>query len=776
MYRDVLPDSKLLADITKDIVCVLAHNPDTHKTWTSALRTYLYQYFYHPAYVFADREGNQLFEDFTLEYMHRMVSEDILAGKLKELLDITGGKIVPREKWKSVRDEIAGAQAQYGKSGAADAVKMLDKIISENGIPVLTKKAEEMKREIFENAFYKEEIVRLDLERSRRTLAEVARTYRGRSEGKKALEELEKLGVKDPDSLKLSEDELAAIEVYRGAIDDALAADYISAVLALETFLKKADAEKYKTHAELLKMLKPRTENPLEIGPMRVCRKSAYGYGNRYWEVGCTLTSRYTYAGGLTVVFNALTDRGNVFRGFEIFDGIVGEKRHRISAFLPFDKVAIYSDENGRPAREKVIDARFDVWLGGKVVVSRTISGDGKNTWWERAENGRLIFILEQGQWESWTLKSKRQRGLIPENRPEPEKEPADIETKIMDAILSLGETMDPTELGIYRKKLRETGEPAIEPLIKALDPSESSRTTACISALASLRARKALPEIIKLLDSDDLFLVRTVLIRLPAFGDAGAVPAEKILKHLDSGEWWIRQAAAYALSHIRDAATLPALAKKLEAEDNARAREHIIRAITRISSVDFGFKPGRPAPEQTEALAKLKEWMKSHDGGSWEAWALEAIRAADYDVPESVDINTLSEDAMKALAKAVVDEKEHISFAAIKLLTASGKPAAVDAFLDVLRKSKSRALRAAATDGIFEVADRSVIKKLIEAAKEYADLAGDIVPILEDLTGMSFDVAEDENEMKPWEGWFAKNGGRLYRPPGSYRFRIKEK
>jgi len=369
MYGQVMSKSKSLFKLSKDIVFILGHMQDTkeamHKTWVQ----YMPHKFYTPTYIFLDSYSNPLFQEVTNKYMHRMISEKLLVSTLETHLK-SHGKGLPHKKWKEIKDRFNKAE-QAVKDGDLEAgAEILGSIVKEKPSPVLTERANRKRNEILDVIF---------------------------------LAKLKESLTIDPND--------EAMGVYRKALTLACERKFISAQnLCASLIVEERDSQ----IAELHKRMNVHVENAVTGGRIIPRKVPVYGLKEPYWEAVLIFGSKLPIVEEMTVQYFVLTERGNIFAGYQTLKNVEPHFRHVISAYLPCTELEREEKPTGQLEYEKITDLRYEIYLFNEMVASRNYIEKPKSEWWKETKVKNLIFLTNPGWgWDSGIRMTRSTEGAL---------------------------------------------------------------------------------------------------------------------------------------------------------------------------------------------------------------------------------------------------------------------------------------------------------------------------------------------------------------------------
>jgi hypothetical protein len=738
MVRGPFESSAALAAVTKDFVCLLGHRQTTPEAWDVAWPRYVPQYFWTPTYIFTTPEGRMLEEDYTWQTMHRMVSDKSLAdvlGKARAAVP----KIVPCDAWRRARALLDQAQAASAFGRTDEASKLLDRLIAADEAPFLTALATRRRDAIRAQELAAAEEVKLGKSATAAVLAKIAAALR---EGRW----------------------LSALEAAEPLAGDAKA--------------PAAYAELRRTIAAICDCFSP---NRIRLSTWRA--DGPYGC---YFQIGAGFRCDVPWVENLTVQHYALTSAGRVFAGYQTFDNAAGGYLLEHAAYLPYYCLKGQPGSSGSGA-EEAQDARFEVYAGRRLVASGALKEKAEPRWWEAESVEPLEFVESLSwTWGAGSLEKPVAEGVVfgrgQARAPfSPARDPAQTLDARVGFIFESLQQPRKYETGSGRHEyqgLMGMGEEAVGPLVKIMKGATGEKALSCAGFLCEMGAPQAVPALMALLESGDAALRVKLLPRLQRFGDRGVVPAAPIARLLEDARPEVRKAAAQALGYLLDASALEPLVRAFDKETDDGARAELIAAITRTTVHDFALDARKPAQEQAEALARLKDWLKSAGKAKRAEWIRAAFREAEYQVADAAAKAADGKKAEEPWLKATWDHRWWIAYAALRQLAEVGGPDAVAALLEALQRVTRADLRHAATLGLLEAAEPTDLAEMLTAARADQGLVGYLAPILERLTGCYTITDRDKEQtyLNNWEQWLDANRSRLYRPAGALRFRLREK
>jgi len=376
MYGQVMSASERLEAMSNDIVFILGHMQENsaslHKAWIQ----FMPHHFFTPTYIFLDSEGNPQFEDVSKKYMHRMISEDKLVSILETLLH-DQGKGLSHSVWIKTRDRFNEAEKSVADGQWIKGLEILEAIEKEKSSPVLVQRAERRRKEIRDMMFLKSEAMRLE--------------ESGRSNND------------------------APGATYGKAIDEAMLGNFITASALCRSFLDKTrDDLETSSITELHTRLKAHIEDAIIAGPIKPTKIPISGMDEPFWEIVITFGTKLPIINKLVVQYWALTDRGNVFAGYQTLENIEPYFRHLTSAYLPFSELEREVSTSDRASYEKLKDIRYEIYAGQKLMAFKNLQEDPESEWWSQTKVRSLKFLKKPGWgWDSLTRMTKSDKGLI---------------------------------------------------------------------------------------------------------------------------------------------------------------------------------------------------------------------------------------------------------------------------------------------------------------------------------------------------------------------------
>jgi len=376
MHRQVLPKSKKLDRLSRDIVFILGYKEENREAFDGTWNRYLKEHFFTPTYIFLDSEGNPQFKNVSDRYMHRMVSETSLVSTLGKLLK-KNGKGAPRRNWTKVHKSLKEARETFEAGEPDKVMKILDKVIKKNAVPVLTERAKRLRAEISDKKFLAAE-----------------------------KERLEKTKPEPEESVEYESD-----SVYRETMAEALKGNIVKARDDLAFFLDADEGrDKYKKMLELRKRLEKQCKGAFTTGRVRAKEITFVGTDSELVEIGAIMGIKLPVVDEITIQFWVLTNKGNVFAGYRTYRDVKKGNHHQIAAYIQYSEL----EKKGEwSADEQVEDMRFEVYVSNELVASRVDSGKPKPEWWNTEDVKPLTFFHESGWgWDSGTMKPGRD-GLV---------------------------------------------------------------------------------------------------------------------------------------------------------------------------------------------------------------------------------------------------------------------------------------------------------------------------------------------------------------------------
>jgi hypothetical protein len=695
-------------------------------------------------------------EAFTARTMHQMAEAGQLAAKLAEYSK--SAKPLPRADWRDARLRLLAVEAAVQRGDAAGALRRLDDFLAADRGPALAARARRLQQEVRDRELW--------LAEARRLKDQPEEQGPGGLEAEACRAAVAKALAGDP---------VSAREALAALLAGAKAGDYPRAV-ALEKRCSAALADAFE--AGRIKTTLLALEGPIQAGDPPD-RRRPYG---AYWQIGVAFGSEPALAGELTVQYYVRTTDGKVHAGFQTFRDVPRNGNHQAAAYLPVHLLAGRKAPEDQPAFAGIADVRFEVYAGRRLAAFRTLRDEKEPGWWGAAEPRPLVFLeaMEWG-WESGTLGGAAGRGLIfareakaAPAEPEP---PAALQAEVLAWMFGQGIM---TELGRPEERhLLALGEAAVEPLARAIDAQNPSHALRCAAILARLGARQGLAPLAEQLKSKQPYVALFALRALGPYGDDRSIPAEAVAALLESGEARVRLAAAAVLGLARDERAAGALLARLKKEPDAQVRAALTGALERTAARDFGVVPAKPLSEQAEAAGRLDEWWAAHGKEPREAWMAAALAEAGYPVgkPDEWPPGRLPDAAEAQVRKAALDRRWLLACAALRLPPPADGRARLAALLDALDQADRDEVRQAALLGLKELADRDSLARVIGIGRAQPALAGHVVRLLEDVTGV-FSLPDREDSarhLEAWQAWLAENGPYLYRPKGARRFALDQ-
>ncbi|RLE38497.1 hypothetical protein DRJ17_03790 [Candidatus Woesearchaeota archaeon] len=240
-------------------------------------------------------------------------------------------------------------------------------------------------------------------------------------------------------------------------------------------------------------------------------------------------------------------------------------------------------------------------------------------------------------------------------------------------------------------QKVVDVGEPAVEPLIKALKDENIEVRKRAATALGYIGSERAIEPLIEVALKDENWGVRWEAANALRYtGSERAV--ELLIKALEDENWEIRESAATALGSIKSERAVEPLIEVALKDENRYVREE---AATALGSI----KSERAVEPLIEVALKDENWEVR-----WEA-----ANALRY---------TGSERAVELLIKALEDENIGVRESAATALGYIGNERAVEPLIKAL-KDENWEIRESAATALGSIKSERAIEPLIEALKD---------------------------------------------------------
>ncbi|MHC4663556.1 MAG: hypothetical protein ACYS8W_18000 [Planctomycetota bacterium] len=393
MLRQVLPKSKKLGKLSENIVFILGHKENNREAFDKTNETYLPQFFYTPSYIFLDSKGNMHFPEITEERMHKMFQEDRLADTLKNLLK-KNGKGISRKRRQEICGKIDKAEKLLKDGKPDNAVKEFEALSKAKNISHALK------------------------ERVLRRIMEIA-------DEKILKEEEARLKKEAPPADDTLEHEFH--KTYVEAVTAALKGNYIKAREEFAYLIDTTDEDKDNTRlVEMHKRIEKQCRDAFVAGRIKTTRLRIEGQKEKYWEAGVMITTKLPVVEEIVVQFWALTEKGEVFAGYQTYENVKKGLRHQVAAYIPYSKLTKTRTAKGYDRYDSVVDVHYTIYVSREAVASRNLVEKPEKEWWKTADAKQLTFFHDPGWgWDSGTMKPTQDFGLFyeqPETPPEEEK------------------------------------------------------------------------------------------------------------------------------------------------------------------------------------------------------------------------------------------------------------------------------------------------------------------------------------------------------------------
>ncbi|ODS34714.1 MAG: heat repeat-containing PBS lyase [Candidatus Scalindua rubra] len=177
---------------------------------------------------------------------------------------------------------------------------------------------------------------------------------------------------------------------------------------------------------------------------------------------------------------------------------------------------------------------------------------------------------------------------------------------------------------------LGKIGKPAVEPLIRALGDKDSDVRSGAAEALRMIGDPRAVEPLIKAPGDENMYVRREVLEALRMIGDPRAV--EPLIKALGDKDWDVRDKAAKALGNIGDSKAVEPLIKALRDEEYY-VREWTAYALGKIGKPDAVGPLIKALADDFECVRKEAAWALGEIGKPAVEPLIEALGDEDSDV-----------------------------------------------------------------------------------------------------------------------------------------------
>ena len=290
---------------------------------------------------------------------------------------------------------------------------------------------------------------------------------------------------------------------------------------------------------------------------------------------------------------------------------------------------------------------------------------------------------------------------------------------------------------------LGQLGDPrAVNPLIRALNDSDSGVRGAAATALGQLGDTRAVNPLITVIQNDE-WSVREAAVA--ALGNIGAHAVGPLIAALHDQDEYVRRAAAGALGQIGDPRAVKALISALD-DESAAARQAAAEALGQIGDPDaveplIGALNDQNANVRKAAAAALDGLAWSPDRGAtgaayWvakEQWkkcvkiaAIEPLIAVLHDdrvieirdAPATRTLVKIGARAVGPLIGSLNDQNGNVRQAAAEALGQIGDPRAVEPLIGVL-KDENEKVRRATAEALSRIRDPLAVEPLIGVLKD---------------------------------------------------------
>jgi HEAT repeat protein len=310
---------------------------------------------------------------------------------------------------------------------------------------------------------------------------------------------------------------------------------------------------------------------------------------------------------------------------------------------------------------------------------------------------------------------------------------------------------------------LVKIGEPAIEPLIKALKNDDWHIRAGAAVALGKTRNARAVEPLMDALKDKDRKIEGWAAKGLGLMGEPAVEPLIKVINEDGYGF----QLVARALGEIGDPRAIEPLIASLSKDSNHANIIDVSMALGNIGTPAVGSLIGLLEsynPDIRKEAARALGWIK--DKTATDSLFAAFMKEKSPEIQEEI-LQALGRigdpkavPPLAAIYYAALTEKDapYLRIYAVNALGEIGDPKAVEILL-LAFADKDKLVRQEAIGAMCKIRDKRVIGPLIlalrkEEFKESFSLLADIVYFLRDITGQDF----GEDQQKEWQQWWDKN------------------
>ena len=235
---------------------------------------------------------------------------------------------------------------------------------------------------------------------------------------------------------------------------------------------------------------------------------------------------------------------------------------------------------------------------------------------------------------------------------------------------------------------LVKIGQPAVEPLLSALENENKDVRSSAVRALGQIGDARAFQPLIKTLEDEDKDVRSSAAVALGQIGDTRAF--QPLIDALKDGNENVRSSAVRALGRMGNPQAVSAIIDALK-DEHRYVRSSAAAALGRM---------GNP-----QAVQPLIDALEDEDA-----------------LVCSYAVNALSQignaQAVKALIKALESEDRNVSSSVVRALGQMGNPQAVQLIINAL-KDENKNVRASAARALGQIGDARAFQPLIKTLED---------------------------------------------------------